>query len=203
MPRVVQPWALVLVAWAAGTAGCKDHASGARPHAGGPGAAPSMSAATAGSSSPSAPVLADAGPPADDVIPATSSDELSTRARHLLEAIAKDDPDLATDIVFPRAGWLPLRDVDDPGKDWDKKVDQPFRRALRVLSRHHMADARFVSLELGHAVVQEPARRHGWKKPLWTVHGSRLTYLVDGHTLTVSIQEMRAWRGAWYVTRLR
>ena len=149
----------------------------------------------------SAPGWADAAP-ADDTIPATSSDELTARARHLLEAITKDDADLATDIVFPRAAWLGLRDAADPAREWDKKVDRPFRRALHAMSRH-AEGAQFVSLELGHAVVQEPVTRHGWKKALWSVHGSRLTYVVDGHTRTLSIREMTAWRGAWYVTRLR
>ena len=54
-----------------------------------------------------------------------------------------------------------------------------------------------------HAVVQVTPKRHGWKKPLWTVHGTRLTYLVDGHTRSIVIHEMVAWRGAWYVTHLR
>jgi len=35
------------------------------------------------------------------------------------------------------------------------------------------------------------------------VKGSRLTFLVAGHTRTLSIREMTAWRGAWYVTRFR
>ena len=154
-----------------------------------------------GSSEASAPGWADAAP-ADDTIPATSSDELTARARHLLEAITKDDADLASDIVFPRAAWLGLRDAADPAREWDKKVDRPFRRALHALSRR-AEGAQFVSLELGRAVVQESLTRHGWKKALWSVHGSRLTYVVDGHTRTVSIREMTAWRGAWYVTRLR
>jgi hypothetical protein len=148
-----------------------------------------------------APGWADAAP-ADDTIPATSSDELTARARHLLEAITKDDADLATDIIFPRAAWLGLRDAADPAREWDKRVDRPFRRALHALSRH-AEGAQFVSLELGRAVVQETVKRHGWKKALWSVHGSRLTYIVDGHTRTLSIREMTAWRGAWYVTRLR
>jgi hypothetical protein len=144
----------------------------------------------------------DAGAPADDSIPATSSDELTMRARHLLEAVAKDDPDLATDIVFPRAAWLALNDSNDPAREWDKRVDRPFRRALHRLSRH--ADgAQFVSLELGHSVLQELVKRHGWRKPLWSVRDSRLTYVESGHTRTISIREMTAWRGAWYITRLR
>jgi hypothetical protein len=144
-------------------------------------------------------------PPADEMIPPTSSDELTTRARHLLEAAGKDDPDLATDIAFPRSGWLAMRDADDPGKDWDRHVDSPFRRSLHALFRRHesLARAQFVSFELGHALVQAVPRRHGWKKPLWTVRGSHVTYTVDGHTRALTIREMTAWRGAWYITRLR
>lgn len=142
------------------------------------------------------------GAPPDDEIPPTSSDELTSRAKHLLEAVAKDDPDLAVDIEFPRDGWIAMRDAADPGKEWDDHVDERFRRGVHALAKH--ADgAQFVSLELGHEVVQETPKHHGWKKPLWTVHGSRLTYVVDGHTRHIVIHEMIGWRGAWYVTRLR
>ena len=146
----------------------------------------------------------DAAPP-DDSIPPTSGDDLTARARHLLEAVGKDDPDLATDILFPRDGWLATRDAADPGKEWEKHVAAPFRRSVHASARHHaeIDRAQFVSLELGHVVVQSTPRRHGWKRPLWTVKGSRLTFLVDGHTRTLSVREMTAWRGAWYVTRLR
>jgi hypothetical protein len=140
--------------------------------------------------------------PSDDEIPPTSSDELTTRAKHLLEAIAKDAPDLAVDIEFPREGWMATRDAADPGKEWDDHVDERFRHSVHVLARHSDG-AQFISLELGHAVVQVTPKRHGWKKPLWTVHGTRLTYVVDGHTRTIVIHEIIAWRGAWYVTRLR
>jgi hypothetical protein len=140
--------------------------------------------------------------PADDSIPPTSSDELTARARHLVEALAADDPDLAMDILFPRDGWLATRDAEDPGKDWDKVVERPFQRSVHAVARR-AERAQFVSLELGHAVVQETTRHHGWKKSLWSVHGSQLTYVVDGHTRTLHIREMTAWRGAWYVTRIR
>jgi len=149
-------------------------------------------------------VALDAAPP-DDSIPPTSGDDLTARARHLLEAVGKDDPDLATDILFPRDGWLATRDAADPGKEWEKHVAGPFRKSVHASARHHaeIDRAQFVSLELGHVVVQSIPRRHGWKRPLWTVKGSRLTFLVDGHTRTLSVREMTAWRGAWYVTRLR
>ncbi len=149
-------------------------------------------------------VAFDAEPPPDDAVPSSSTDELAGRARHLLEAIAKDDSGLALDILFPRDAWVATRDSADPGKDWARRVAAPFRRAVHALSRRHMAaDAQFVSLELGHSMQQETPRKHAWKKSLWSVHESRLTFIVDGRTRVLSIREMTAWRGAWYVTRLR
>jgi hypothetical protein len=147
----------------------------------------------------------DAAPPPDESIPQTSSEELTVRAKHLLEAIAHDDPGLATDVVFPRDGWVATRDALDPGKEWEKRVAGPFRRAIHALSRRH-ADfdrAQFVSLEMGRSMEQARMKRRSWKKPLWTVHESRITFVVDGHTRTLPIRELTGWRGAWYLTRLR
>jgi hypothetical protein len=143
--------------------------------------------------------------PADDDVPTSSTEDLTPRARHLLEAIAKDEMDLATDILFPRDGWLATRDAVDPGKDWDRRVASPFRRAIHALARHHhdLDRAQFVSLELGHSLSQATPQRHGWKKAVWILHGCRISFVVDGRTRTLPIREMTAWRGAWYVTRLR
>ncbi len=145
----------------------------------------------------------DAGP-SDDAIPPTSSEELTVRARHLLEAIAQNNGDLASDILFPRDGWIATRDAADPGKEWEKRVARPFQRALRVLSHRHqdLGRAQFASLEFGHSMTQATPKRHGWQKALWIVTGSRLTFVVDGRTRTLPVREMVAWRGAWYVTRL-
>jgi hypothetical protein len=142
--------------------------------------------------------------PPDDAIPPMASEELSARSRHLLEAIAKDDATLAADMLFPRDGWLATRDAVDAGREWEKRAAGPFRRAVHALSRHRkdIAGAQFVSFELGHAMTQVTPQRHGWKKALWTVTGSRMTFVVDGRTRTLSVREMTAWRGAWYVTRL-
>jgi hypothetical protein len=151
-------------------------------------------------------IAIDAGgsPPDDSAIPAPS-EELVNRAKHLLEAIVQDDSSLATDIAFPRSAWLATRDAADPGKDWERQVADPFRRGVHTLSRRrpHLDRAQVVSLEIGHVLVQATPRKHGWTKPMWTASGSRLTFVVDGRTRTLPIREMVAWRGAWYVTRLR
>jgi len=147
----------------------------------------------------------DAAPAPDDTVLPATGDELVGRAGHLLEAISQDDAALAGDILFPRDGWLATRDAPDPGKDWDSRVATPFRRAVHALSRLHrdLGHAQVVALVIGGAIRQTTPRRRGWKKAMWTVSGSRLTFVADGRTRVVSIHEMVAWRGAWYVTRLR
>jgi hypothetical protein len=147
----------------------------------------------------------DAAPPADDLLPSNAGDDLNGRVRHLLDAIVHDDAQFATDMIFPRDGWLLTRDASDPGKEWEKRVAAPFRRAIHSLSRHRtdLGEAQSVSIEIGPAMTQATPQRHGWKKPLWIVHESRVIFVVAGRTRTLRIREMVAWRGAWYVTRLR
>lgn len=169
-----------------------DAGDGGRPDAG-----------KADGGSRAAATTADAGA-ADDLMPAASSEELTGRARHLIEAITQDNPDLASDIMFPREGYVAVRDVGDPTKAWEKQVQNPFRKALhRLRKKKGMERAQFVSFELGHAVVQSGMRRGGWKKPLWVVKHSKVVYTVDGRSYRLDVSEMTGWRGAWYVTRLR
>jgi hypothetical protein len=139
----------------------------------------------------------------DEQMPATSGEELTTRTKHLLEAISHDNPDLGSDMLFPRDGYVGSKDSPDPGKAWDRKVSDLFRKQVHHLSRTRGVEkAQFVSFELGHAVVQIVPRKHDWKKPLWRVKHSKLTFVIEGKTHRVDIGEMVAWRGAWYVTRL-
>jgi hypothetical protein len=144
--------------------------------------------------------------PADDsALPAAESEELTSRMRHLVDALAHQNPDLARDVVFPRDAYLALRDVSDPASGWERRVAQPFRAAVERAHRRNpdIERATFLSFEIGSTIVSVPPRKKEWKKPLWTVKRSRLTFLVDKKPHTVEIAEMTAWRGAWYITRLR
>lgn len=142
--------------------------------------------------------------PVDDQLPA-STEGMDLRARHLLEAVAGDNAALANDILFPRDGWTATRDTADPGKEWDRRVATPFRKAVHVLARHNeeLVRAQSVTLELGSAIAKETPRPRAWKKPLWTVHGSRVKFVLDGRARTLPVRELTAWRGEWYVTLLR
>lgn len=149
---------------------------------------------------------AEAGAPAmEDTAMPGSGEELALRMRHLLEAIAQDNPDLANDVLFPREGYAQARDAADPAKLWEKRVAGHFKRSVERTHKRTkgIEHAKFVSFELGKSIVQLSPKKHDFKKPLWRVKHSKLTYTVEGKTRHLTIAEMTAWRGAWYVTRLR
>jgi hypothetical protein len=189
--------------------GCKTSA-GARTDAGADARAGAGDAGVKGAPASAAidgggsPAITDAGAMDDGAIPAASSDELTLRARHLFDAIVQDNPDLGSDILFPRDAFVLARDATDPGKVWDVKVSGGFRRSVHALHRRIKgADrAQFVSFELGRTITEVTPKHHEWTLPLWHVPHARLTYALDGKTERIDVAELAAWRGAWYVSRL-
>lgn len=143
---------------------------------------------------------------ADDIaLPRSSSEELSARMRHLLEAISQNNPDLAADILFPRDAYAASKDLQDPAKAWEKRMQNGFRRSIERFHKNMrgIEHAHFVSFELGTSVAQITPKKKDFKKPLWRVKHSKLTFTIEGKTRHLDISEMTAWRGAWYVTRLK
>jgi hypothetical protein len=141
----------------------------------------------------------------DDALPAFTSDELTVRAKHLLEAIAKDDGELAGDIVFPRDAYLVVKDVPDPGKHWDTKVLAAFRSQVHQLHHHTKGVERavFMGFELGQPATEAMPKKKDLKRMLWRSKRSRLAFTIDGKPSHFDVVEMTGWRGAWYVTKLR
>lgn len=164
--------------------------------------------AAALASDASAPVV-DAAPeapttPADDALPEANA-SLTVRAKHLLEAISKNSPDLAQDILFPRDAYSLARDEKDPAKSWDNKVKPGFDKATGHLSKHikGVERAAFVSIDLGKQVARVTPKKGEWKDALYRVKNSTLSFTVDGKQQRIEIVEMVGWRGNWYVTKLR
>lgn len=145
----------------------------------------------------------DAGIP-DDTLPPPGAPDLPLRGKHLLEAITADNAELANDFLFPRDAFVVARDTADPSKLWEKKVQPAFVRDVHTLHKRIKAsDAQFVSIEVGQAINRIVPKKKDFKKPLWRVKHSKLTFTVDGKPQRIEIGEMVSWRGAWYVTKLR
>lgn len=145
-------------------------------------------------------------PPIDDsALPAASSEDLDRRMRHLLEAIAQNEPALAADMLFPRDAYGIVRDASDPQKIWDTRVEAGFRRSIAHLHNRltGIDRAKFVSFEIGRTIVQLSPKKNEFNRPLWRVKHSKLSFSIDGKERHLDIAELTAWRGAWYITRLR
>jgi hypothetical protein len=145
------------------------------------------------------------GGPSKEALPAYPTDELTIRARHLLEAIKKDDPTLATDIVFPRDAYIEAKDASDPGKQWDDKVMGAFQKQVHALHKRAQGieHAQFTGFELGQPIGQVVPKKHDMTMTLWHVRHSRLEFTVEGKPLRFDLGELMSWKGAWYVVDLR
>jgi len=139
-----------------------------------------------------------------DELPDGGAGELSTRARHLLEALSQDDPSLAGDIVLPREAYLTSRDAQDPGAAYDSRFKPGFETQIRRVRRHEkgMDRAVFVSFDLGPNPSRVVPRKKEWKDPLWRTRGT-LTFTIDKDVHRIEVAEMIAWKGAWYVAKIR
>jgi hypothetical protein len=148
---------------------------------------------------------ADAAPWEEGNVPPAQSEELTARMRHLLEAIAQDNPDLAKDVLYPRDAWIQVKDAPDPAKTWDTKLASAFKKSVHRTHkrRKHMDRAKFVGFELGKQVNLVSPKKKDLKKPAWRVKRSKVLFTIDDKSASFEIAEMTAYRGAWYVTRLR
>ncbi|HVJ92957.1 MAG TPA: hypothetical protein VM580_24315, partial [Labilithrix sp.] len=165
-------------------------------------ASPSVDASAEGGSVTTA---QDSGAIEDTAMPAMSGESLLLRMEHLLEAISQNNAELASDVLFPRDAYVSSKDVNDPQSAWDNKVRGAFRRSIERLHKRTkgVERAKFVSFELGHALVQITPKKKDFKKQLWRVKHSKLSFTIDGKLRHLDIAEMTAWRGDWYITRLR
>ena len=147
--------------------------------------------------------IAVAGVPENATLPPLTSEELTERARHLFEAVVRDELELADEFFFPREPFLRLKDVDDPGR-YHAELVRMYRRDLHSLHarRKNWDGARFLSFELG-----TPPR---WVKPgeEWNKIGyhrtfdGHLRYDLRGAIRTLDVHTIISWDGRWYVTHL-
>jgi hypothetical protein len=149
---------------------------------------------------------AGAAPPlvADNKVTPTEGAELAERARGLFEAIVKNEPERAEAFWFPRAPFIPLKDVKDPGKYWDQ-LHKTYVHDVHALHKKRKSwdGAELVGFE-------------GWSHPKWVPPGDeankigyyrafhgKLHYKIGGAPGEIDVHTIITWQGRWYVTHLR
>jgi hypothetical protein len=178
------------------------------------GASPAPSAssppATPGSALPSAPAApaASAAPeppadPANRARPELASADLTERARHLFDAIVRDEPALADDFFFPRAPFVPLKDVRDPARYFDELL-ATYHRDVRKLHRERKSwdDAKFLGFELGSRPTWVAPGEEWNKIGYFRTFRGKLRYEQAGRERTIEVRTIISWNGRWYATHL-
>lgn len=123
--------------------------------------------------------------------------------RKLFEAIARDDPALAADTFFPRAAFLLVKDMRDPGQYYDR-LRRRFDEDIHVLHRT------FLGIERAQFDRFELARRGGWVRPheeanllpYWAARHSFLHFKIDGQPQRIEVRVLISWDDKWYVIHL-
>ena len=131
--------------------------------------------------------------------------DLDVRAKHLLEAIEQNDPSLAADILLPREAYIAARDAQDPAALYESKFKTSIATHIARIHKKEkgVENAVYVSFDIGQNTTRVVPKKHEWKEPLWHATRSTLTFTIDGRVHRVEIAEMVAWRGNWYVAKLR
>jgi hypothetical protein len=165
--------------------------------------ASSESAAPLAAASSETPPVESPPDPANKLRPPLTSGDLEERAAHLLEAVAKNEPALADDFFFPKAPFIPLKDVADPGRYFDQLLATYHRdvAALRA-ERKDWSDVAFVSFELGTPPTWVAPGKEYNKIGYFRTFGGKLRYRAGDKTKEISVSTIISWGGRWYVTHL-
>lgn len=156
------------------------------------------SAAPSAEPAPAAPIVA------DNKVEPTEGAELVERAKGLLEAIARDEPERGESFWFPKEPFIPLKDIKDPGKYWSQ-LHRTYANDIHALhkKRKRWDKVEFVSFD-------------GWSRPKWVKPGDeankigyyrafhgKLRFKVDGEADEIDVHTIITWQGRWYCTHLR
>ena len=136
-------------------------------------------------------------------LPPLESDDLSARAAQLFEAIKTGKAELGDPFFFPREPFIPLKDVDDPGRYY-KQLLSAYHHNIRDLheTRKSWDGAELVSVK----IVEAPRRippGHEWNKiGYFRTRRAVLEYAVQGRHRFIEVHTLISWDGRWYVTHL-
>ncbi len=161
-------------------------------------------------SSPGAPALKDADGkalPQTETKPRVDSPFFQFQAQELFAAIVSDDPKRARSFFFPLTAYELVKDVQNPGRDWELRLIKAFERDVHDYHRKlgkRRAETRFLRLDV-------PEARAEWMKPgregnrlgYYRVLRSRLVYADEtGKERSLEVTSLISWRGEWYLVHL-
>ncbi len=144
--------------------------------------------------------------PQTHTLPSTADPVFQAHVQALWAAIVADDPALALPFFFPRAAYLHVKTLANPGADYQNRLIAYFN--LDIHAAHRLLGADAPAAQLGALAV--PTARAVWvppgaeanRIPYYRVYGTRLQYTEGGRSRSFGIFSLISWRGEWYVVHL-
>jgi hypothetical protein len=129
--------------------------------------------------------------------------DIHDKARRLWDAIVHDDPARASDVFFPREPFLQIKNMQDPGRYYDK-LRARFDHDIHALhaSTPDLDHATFERFELARRGGYVRVREEGNRLPYWASRHSRLHYRVGKQLRALDVRVVIAWEDVWYVIHL-
>lgn len=137
------------------------------------------------------------------VLPPLESEELTQKAKKLLDAIIRDDPALGESFWFPKEPFIPLKDVKGPDKYWNN-LHATYARDIHALHRKRKSweGATFVSFKMGSTPKWVPPGDEANKIGYYRSFRGKLTYRIDEKNTTIDVHTIISWQGEWFITHL-
>ena len=125
------------------------------------------------------------------------------RAKQLFEAILRDDPKLAEGVFFPRAAFLMVKDIRDPGAYFDQ-LHARFASDIHTLHKRlpGLGHAQFERFELARRGGFVAVGEEGNRLPYWASRHSVLHYTSEGARHQFEVRVLITWDDEWYVIHL-
>jgi hypothetical protein len=136
--------------------------------------------------------------------PNASSEDLTGKASRLFAAVQKDDPTLAADFFFPRAAFLPVKDIGNPGKYWDQ-LFRTYNRDihdLHVKHRTKIEGAQFVDIQPGSPAKWVPPGEEANKIGYFRSFNAKVRYRTGDNYGSFDVRVQITWQGKWFITHL-
>lgn len=135
--------------------------------------------------------------------PRPASSDAAATAKRLFEAIVADSPARAGDVFFPRAAFLLVKDIPDPGKYYDR-LERRFAADIHALhvGLADPASARFERFELASRGGFVRVHEEGNRLPYWASRHSFIHYRAAGKPQRMEVRVLITWDDHWYVIHL-
>jgi hypothetical protein len=135
--------------------------------------------------------------------PRPPASEAADKAKRLFDAIVADAPERAEDVFFPRAAFLLVKDIPDPGKYYDR-LKRRFDSDVHALhaSLADPASARFERFELANRGGFVRVHEEGNRLPYWASRHSFIHFRLRGQLQRLEVRVLITWDDHWYVIHL-